>query len=104
MDDARLSRFPHLSWFAFPVSGSPSRAPLVVNLHSVCHASSLTLSGNHAVRWISHGRETRWSEQPKTLHLGGKGASHQNWAICRFLQIWWLAPFPRGHALGNNRG
>lgn len=30
---------------------------------------SMTLSGSHSVRWITHGRETRWSEKPKTLHL-----------------------------------
>lgn len=69
MDQAQLSRFPHLSWFPFPVEGSATNKPCVLNIHGVCHRISLTLTGSCVVRWIVRGREVRWSEQPGTLHI-----------------------------------
>lgn len=69
MDGARLSRFPHLSWLGFRVSGSAAARPLAVHRRGVCHTVSLTLRGHHDIRWLTRGRELRWGEDAGTVHF-----------------------------------
>jgi len=68
MDGARLSRFPHLSWLRFAVSGHAG-APLMVPLRGVSHTISLTLSGEHDIRWTSRGVERAWRERAGVVHF-----------------------------------
>lgn len=68
MDGARLSPFPHLSWLDFRVEARAARTT-VVHMHGVVHSVSLTVAGRHAIRWISRGRETRWTEDPGAVHF-----------------------------------
>lgn len=69
MDGATLSPYPHLSWLGFDVSGSASSAPLVVTSRGTCCTVSLTRVGEHTVRWITRGRETRWRERVGAVHF-----------------------------------
>ena len=69
MDNAQLSRFPHFSWLHFRVMGAAAARPLVVTLRGACHMLSLTAAGRHDVRWITRGRERRWSEGSGVVHF-----------------------------------
>lgn len=69
MDGARLSRYPHLSWLGFRVSGSAAARPLTVHMRGMCHIVSLTLRGHHDIRWMNRGRERRWGEDAGVVHF-----------------------------------
>lgn len=69
VDGATLSPYPHLSWLGFDVAGSASSAPLVVTSRGTSCTISLTRAGGHAVRWITRGRETRWTERVGAVHF-----------------------------------
>ena len=67
MDGALLSPFPHHSWLSFQVRVGPS--PLSFHMRGVVHTVSLTVAGRHAIRQISGGRETRWTEDAGSVHF-----------------------------------
>jgi len=70
MDGASLTRFPHLSWLHFSVSSDAAHNPSVFTMQGACHTISLTSRGHHDVRWIVGAKESRWTEQIGTVHLG----------------------------------
>lgn len=62
MDKATLSRFPHLTWLRFQLTGSPGVPGLVLSMESVCHTVCCTFSGHQVIRQVTRGREVSWRE------------------------------------------
>lgn len=62
MGGAIYSPYLHYSWFHFRVEGNADYRPFAFHMQSNAHVVSLTARGQHAVRWISRGRETKWEE------------------------------------------
>lgn len=81
MDGAKLSRFPHLSWFRVGYELRPNSGPLCVNEHSVNHWLSLTLAGRHAVRQIHRSDDLRWTEHGGTLNFRPCDGEHSHFAV-----------------------
>jgi len=69
MDGALLSRFPHLSWLRFRLTGSGAGSPLVLPMESVCHTVCCTFRGRHAIRRVTRGREVSWREDTGTVNF-----------------------------------
>lgn len=71
MDGALLSRFPHLSWLTVRVDGLDTRKPTVHHAVACCHALYLEVTAQqpHDVRWITRGREMRWTSTVGTFHF-----------------------------------
>lgn len=69
MDRARLTRFPHLAWLHFSVTGDAARNPMVFTMRGACHTVSLTARGHHDVRWIVGAGESRWTEHVGAVHF-----------------------------------
>lgn len=76
MDGARYSRFPNFSWLCFRVTGNARQTPYVVDMESRTHVISLTVTGDHSVRWIRGGRETRWEETAGTINYTPRDDDH----------------------------
>lgn len=62
MDGATYSPYLRYSWFHFRLEGNADYRPFAFHMQSSAHVVSLTARGQHAVRWISRGRETKWEE------------------------------------------
>ncbi|MFM8497529.1 MAG: helix-turn-helix domain-containing protein [Planctomycetia bacterium] len=69
MDDARLSRFPHLSWLPLQLEASAATGLLVGHFKRVTHFLHKARKGRHSVRCIHQGREERWDADERTVNF-----------------------------------
>lgn len=69
MNNALLSRFPHLSWLSFRLAGSPGISSLVLSMESVSHTVCCTFRGRHAIRQVTRGREVAWREDTGAVNV-----------------------------------
>lgn len=63
MDDARLSRYPHLSWMRFFLTVPPGNRRVTLQMHGRTCGVSLVMKGRRAARQITHGQELSWTEK-----------------------------------------
>lgn len=81
MDGALLSRFPHLSWLPMTFSLRANTGATGIHMESVAHSLSMTLSGQHSVRWIHRGHEQAWKESPGSVHFRPCNGEWQDFVI-----------------------
>lgn len=68
MDGARLSRYPHWSWFRYGTTNSaPVARRLEIRSRGVCHALHLCEAGELSFQLRTGGLETRWHLESGTL-------------------------------------
>ncbi len=62
MDDAHLSRFPHLAWMQFLIRLPSGVKRLRFEVHATTCVISIALSGSRSASQITHGQQRGWSE------------------------------------------
>lgn len=67
MDDARLSRFPHLSWTQFLIRLPSGGKRLRLEVHATTFVISIALNGHRSASRITHGQQRGWSENSGTV-------------------------------------
>jgi AraC family transcriptional regulator len=62
MDDARLSRFPHLTWMPLFLRVPSGRRRLIVQMRGTTCGVSLKLNGSCSSSRVTHGQQKDWTE------------------------------------------
>jgi len=69
MDNARLSRFPHLSWLPLQFQASAATGLMVGHFQRITHFVHKARKGRHSIRCIHQGREERWEADERTVNF-----------------------------------
>lgn len=69
MDNARLSRFPHLSWLPLQLEASAATGLMVGHFRRVTHFLHKARKGRHTARCIHQGQEERWDADERTVNF-----------------------------------
>jgi hypothetical protein len=98
MSNARLSRFPHLSWLPLHFEASAATGLLVGHYTRVTHFLHKARRGRHSIRCIQQGREERWDADERTVNfMPATGDSFTT--VCAAEHVYQGVAFaiPKGH-------
>lgn len=62
MDDAHLSRFPHLTWMQFFLRVPSGNRRVTLPLRGTTCGVSIAMNGRRSVSRVTHGKEVQWTE------------------------------------------
>lgn len=62
MDDAHLSRYPHLSWMQFFLRVPAGQRRITLRINGTTCGVSLAINGRRTASQVTHGQELRWTE------------------------------------------